>query len=167
MEENKGQGKQKRKRRELLIIVLFQLASISLCALSLIFKIGGPLAEEFVPIPMHAINVGDYSADDVVFRFRKANLAIIRDILLDHDPAAEDIADRSTAIAFNMLTPVPTITPNYADPSTEYAITPTSNYLIPPTNTPLPTNQTEVSPTSPGTENPTQAATPKPTSKPI
>ena len=81
MDENTDQDvKHKRKRRELLIIVLFQLASISLCALSLIFRIGGTLAEEFIPIPMHAINVGDYSSDDIVFRFQKANLTIIRDI---------------------------------------------------------------------------------------
>ena len=40
---------------------------------------------------MHATNKGDYSADDLLLNFQKANLAIIHDILLDNDPTARDI----------------------------------------------------------------------------
>jgi len=166
MEENIIQGgKQKKKRRELLIIVLFQLASISLCAVSLVFKIGDTLANEFIPVALHAANEGDYSADQADFKFRKANPAIIMDILFDHDPGAEDIAVRSTAIAYNLLTPVPTITPNFADPSTINS-EPTIK-SSPPVDTPYPTKQSEVTPTLPGASNPSPSTTTNPPAKPI
>lgn len=72
MKENTVQKrKENRKRRELLIIVLFQFASISLCVISLIFRVGGTLAEEFIPVAMHAANEGDYGADDAHLTFKK------------------------------------------------------------------------------------------------
>ena len=116
LEHTEQKKKQKRKRRELLIIVLFQLASITLCAVSIIFKVGGNLAEEFIPVRMHAANQGDYSADADDLHFQKVSLEIIMDILLDQNPAAENIGYRGTAIAYHMLTPVPTVTPHFQVP---------------------------------------------------
>ena len=77
--------KQKRKRREILIVVLFQFASVLFCSLSLLLGVGDSSAEEFIPISMHAQNEGDYSADNQVYKFQQVSLDLILEVILDRD----------------------------------------------------------------------------------
>ncbi|MGW8144941.1 MAG: hypothetical protein ACWGN2_11135, partial [Anaerolineales bacterium] len=110
-ESNTRSEEQKSKRRELFVVVLFQFSSIVFCLISLIFGVGASAAEEFIPIPMHARNSGDYSADDAMLNFQKIGLDLIVDVLLDRDPRALDVPSRATAVAVSMMAPVPTVTP--------------------------------------------------------
>lgn len=168
MVEKTGQsGKRKRNRRELLIIVLFPLASIFLCTLSLILGVGNSAAEEFVPVSMRALNEGDYSVDNPLFRFQKANLDLIMEVLLDRDPLAADIAFRATAVANNLLTPVPTITPQFGGESITIDITPFPTTSMPPPGTQTPTKTKTATPTSVRNFQPTQTATTRPKDIPI
>ena len=83
MKEGTGKKRKgRRKRRELLIIVLFQLTSILICVISVIFKVGGTSAVEYIPVSIHAINAGDYSTDEAVFSFKQASLAICLSVLI-------------------------------------------------------------------------------------
>lgn len=167
MVEKSTQGeKQKPKRRELLIVLLFQLSSILLCLLSLILGVGDSAAEEFVPIPLHALNQGDYSADEAVYSFQKIGLDLIVEVLLDRETHAEDISSRATAVAIGMLTPVPTITPGLDGRSISGGsqldeTTPENPSLVP-----QPGETTVVEPTSTYTGQPTQQSTSQPANPP-
>lgn len=103
----------KRNRREFFFILFFQLLSVILCSLSFVVNNSVSQAEEFLPVSMHAFRNGDYSADELSLFFKRANLSLLEAVLQDRDPSATDIAFRITAVAIDMLTPVPTVTPNY------------------------------------------------------
>ncbi len=145
----------------------FSSASITICAVSIIFKFGGNLAEEFIPVRLHAANQGDYSADADDLHFQKVSLEIIMDILLDQNPAAENIGYRGTAIAYHMLTPVPTVTPHFQVPVGSDPPTSSNTNPIQPVKSPFPTQPIQTIPAGPGTEIPTKLPTLKPTNKPV
>jgi hypothetical protein len=167
MDENTTQReKRKRKRREVLIIILFQFASIFLCSLSIILRVGVSSAEEFVPVPLHALNVGDYSADDPLYQFQKANFDLVMEVLFDRESQVADIAHRATAVAREMLTPVPTVTPHIRDESSVNKITPSAAGARPPSKTQLPTKLVTATPPRLPDIQPTQTATSLPEDSP-
>lgn len=167
MVEKSTQGeKQKPKRRELLIVLLFQSSSILLCLLSLILGVVDSAAEEFVPIPLHALNQGDYSADEAVYSFQKIGLDLIVEVLLDREAHAEDISSRATAVAIDMLTPVPSITPGLDGRSISGGSQLDETILENPTSVPQPGETTFVEPSSTLTGQPTQQSTSQPINPP-
>lgn len=160
-EGTKPLEKFKLRRREFLLIFLFQLASIILCLLSFILNISSSNAQEFLPISMHAFKNGDYSADGLRYFFQRVNSDLIADILHDRDPLATDIVFRATEVAYNLLTPVPTVTPNYSEPGDKAHATPTSSSTTPNVHSPTPT------PKGIQSSDPTPTSTNKPTTFPI
>jgi hypothetical protein len=134
----------KRNRREFLFILFFQVLSVILCSLSFVVNNRVSHAEEFLPISMHAFRNGDYSSDELSLSFKRAKLSLIEGVLQDRDPSATDIAFRITEVAINMLTPVPTVTPNYDEILQPDAGTPT-NTTLPRTDQPT-TTETIVPP---------------------
>lgn len=157
----------KRKHRELLIIVLFLFAGFVFCTLTLILGVGNSAAEEFVPVSLSASNEGDYSADNRMYRFQRASFDLIMEVLLDREPQAEDIIPRATAIAYHLLTPVPTVTSMINSKSNANETTSTINITtaVLPTHTPI--YNIPATPTPTIKHQPAQTATAKPVGVPI
>lgn len=90
----------------LLILILFCLAGGLL-----VRRVTDVSIYEFLPVALDSVLATDYGLDPNPTRRPPLRLDIIWDTLHDHDPDAEDLAERMAVLLDKLQTPVPAVTP--------------------------------------------------------
>lgn len=169
------QDETKRKHRKVLAFLLILLLALTCLIITLLPQwLASAKMPTLLPVNLHSSGEADYSVDPWPRRVPGISLAILKDIILDNEPYATDLADRLATVTAVLGSPIPTMTPAFASAPTlvQTAAVPTENIsqIIASTATQIPNPTLSVSSTPTAARTPTvvmaSSPTPEPTGTP-